>query len=641
MAIPMQRALSTALDRRRRLENIPDRDIRDIGAKERLLAEADEALALARLGGDLLVGLALAGGNAVEQEALRDSLLGDYLLALDAAEARQDAVVRDGAAFSGDTLAKEADAVAALRGRAKGLLRGHANGAASVREPFHWPLEFPEVFVEGSVYDDPRGFDALVGNPPFQGGQKITGALGTDYRDYLVRYLAGGVKGSADLCAYFFLRARDLLRDGGGSGLLATNTIAQGDTREVGLDQLARDGYTITRAVPSRKWPGTASLEVAHVWTRRGRWCGPILLDDAPVAGITPFLTPPGSVEGNPYRLTANAGHSFIGSYVLGMGFVLTPEEARALIERDPRNRDVLFPYLNGEDLNSRPDQSPSRWVINFHDWPLERAETYPDCMRIVREKVKPERDKNNRKVYRDRWWHYAEKRPDLYATIAGMERVLVTAQTSRRWCPAFEPAGIVCSHSTIVFPLDTWADYVTMQAFTHEEWRLEYGPSLRLDARYTPSDCFETFPFPEDADRLSVIGERYYTHRQSIMLSRQEGLTKTYNRFHNHNETDDDIACLRELHVEMDRAVAAAYGWDDLDLGHGFHQTKQGLRYTVSEAARREVLGRLLALNHERYAQEAALGLHEKGAKAKAKDKGKGGKKGTTGAVLLFNDGE
>jgi len=620
MAIPMQRALSTALDRRRRLESIPDRDIRDIGAKERLLAEADEATALARLGGDLLVGLALAGGNAVEQEALRDSLLNDYLLALNAAEARQDAVARDGAAFSGDTLSEEADATAALRQRAKELLRRHADGASSVREPFHWPLEFPEVFVEGSVYDDPRGFDAVVGNPPFQGGQKITGALGTNYRDYLVEHLANGKRGSADLCAYFFLRARELMQYGGGSGLLATNTIAQGDTREVGLDQLVKDGYTITRAVSSRKWPGTASLEVAHVWVRKGRWSGPILLDDALVAGITPFLTPPGSVEGNPYRLVANAGKSFQGSIVLGMGFVLTPEEAQALIERDPRNRDVLFPYLNGEDLNSRPDGSPSRWVINFHDWPLEQVETYPDCMRIVREKVKPERDKVTfSKSARDKWWQFERGRPELYTAIMGMERVLVRSQVANLHSMAWVPIGSVYDQRLVVFAR---CNFAIMQSALHESWARQFSSTMRTDMSYTPTNCFETFPFPESTNSLDTIGERYYTHRQSIMLSRQEGLTKTYNRFHNPDETDDDIVCLRELHVEMDRAVAAAYGWDDLDLGHGFHQTKQGLRYTISEAARREVLGRLLALNHERYAQEVALGLHEKGAKAKAKDK-------------------
>lgn len=465
-----------------------------------------------------------------------------------------------------------------------------------------------------------------MGNPPFIGGKRITGALGTEYREYLVEHLASGVKGNADLVAYFFLRAASLLRPGGGFGLLATNTIAQGDTREVGLDQLVKAGDTITRAVPSRKWPGEASLEVAHVWARRGDWKGPYVLDEQPVSGITPFLTPPGSVQGNPYRLAANAGKSFQGSIVLGMGFVLEPEQARALIERDPRNRDVLFPYLNGEDLNSRPDQSPSRWVINFHDWPLERAETYPNCMAIVREKVKPDRDRlglksdASAKGYSRLWWQYARKGLDLYATIAGMERVLVTAQTSRRWCPAFEPVGIICSHSTIVFPLETWAAFAMMQAIMHEEWRLEYGPSLRLDARYTPSDCFETFPFPATTDGLDDIGERYYTHRQGIMQARQEGLTKTYNRFHDPDECADDIARLRDLHVEMDYAVAAAYGWDDLDLNHGFHQTKQGRRYTISEEARREVLGRLLALNHERYRQEEAAGLHAKGAKKAGK---------------------
>ena len=92
-------------------------------------------------------------------------------------------------------------------------------------------------------------------------------------------------------------------------------------------------------------------------------------------------------------------------------------------------------------------------------------------------------------------------------------------------------------------------------------------------------------------------------------MLARQEGLTKTYNRFHNPDEAAEDIQKLRQLHVEMDNAVAAAYGWTDLDLGHGFHETKQGLRFTISEPARREVLARLLKLNHERYAEEVARG--------------------------------
>jgi hypothetical protein len=271
------------------------------------------------------------------------------------------------------------------------------------RRPFHWPVEFPEVFLHNG------GFDAIVGNPPFIGGQRITGALGTPYRDYLVEFVADGKRGSADYVAYFFLRAFGLLKDGGTAGLLATNTVAQGDTREVGLGQIASRGASIYRAIPSRKWPGEASLEVAHIWLRKGVWTGPCLIEDSPVKGITPQLHAPGNIAGTPFRLAANAKKSFQGSIVLGMGFVLDPEKANQLLEKDPGNREVIFPYLNGEDLNSRWDQSPSRWVINFRDWPIEKAMGYGDCFAIVEQQVKPERAKGNRKVYRDRWWQYAE----------------------------------------------------------------------------------------------------------------------------------------------------------------------------------------------------------------------------------------
>lgn len=146
----------------------------------------------------------------------------------------------------------------------------------------------------------------------------------------------------------------------------------------------------------------------------------------------------------------------------------------------------------------------------------------------------------------------------------------------------------------------------------------------MRTDMRYTTADCFDTFPFPSSEDDLHDVGKTYHDHRRQIMLARQEGLTKTYNRFHDPDESSADILRLRDLHFEIDRAVAGAYGWSDLDLGHGFHQTKQGLRYTISESARGEVLARLLRLNHERYAEEVAKSLHGKKAKASTGKRGK-----------------
>jgi methylase of polypeptide subunit release factors len=620
-----KKAMRQALEKRMQLESYTVNDIHDQHRKAELLKEADQAVDFVRLIGDLIVGAAIAtaDGNAEKRsgkphkdfDELRNIIL-DHV----------HSVLTHG---KGEEFERD---MRVLKTLAQEYLHQKAERVSSSRHPFHWPVEFPEVFQRKN-----GGFDAIVGNPPFMGGQKITGELGTDYRNYLIDHLANGKKGSADICSYFFLRANMILRHPGGFGLLATNTIAQGDTREVGLGQLTENGCAIPRAIPSRKWSGEANLEVAHVWLRKGKWKNQYLLDEKPQSGITSFLTKPGKAIGNPYRLAANADQSFQGSIVLGMGFVMTPEEAQGLIERNPKNKDVLFPYLNGEDLNSRPDQSPSRWVINFFDWPLNRetapedyngpvAADYPDCLAIVEEKVKPQRENDNRKIYREKWWHYAEKRPALYSTIAGMERVLVRAQVSKTWAWYFFPNKCVYDAKLIVFAFESVYEFSLLQSTHHWEWSINYGTTLRLDMSYTPTTNFETFPFPKMMENLEGIGKIYYEHRQQIMLTRQEGLTKTYNRFHNTHEKAEDIRKLRELHVEMDYAVAKAYGWEDLALGHGFHETKQGQRYTICEDARMEVLDRLLLLNHERHEEEMRQGLHDK--KKGKKGAGKGKKK-------------
>ncbi|NNJ12769.1 restriction endonuclease [Chloroflexales bacterium ZM16-3] len=682
----VERALAVALRERRKIAATPVREARDAALKAGWLSTADAALALVRLGADLLIAAELHPDKGV-RESLRRDWLARYSLLLSAAEDTR----ADRFTAGGQTDAASQAAFAELRAEADRYLDG--------RRPFHWPLEFPEVFVEpdnGSrKAAEPQsrdsnssdlgvlaplrevlpGFAAIVGNPPFQGGQRITGALGTAYRDYLVEYLADGRRGSADLCAYFFLRIGGALRPAGMAGLLATNTIAQGDTREVGLDHLAQAGFAIPRAVPSRPWPGTAGVEVAHIWLRYGSWRGEHTLDEKPAAGITPFLTAPGAASGNPFQLNKNAGKSFQGSNVLGLGFTISPNEAEALIAKDPRNREAIFPYLNGEDLNSRPDQSPSRWVINFHDWPLEKAESYLDLMAIVREKVKPERDKNNDKRRREIWWQFTRPAPELYATIAGMERVLAVTLVSRTVAFALLPTRQVYAHRLAIFPFDSFAVLALLQSNFHHPWAWQYSSTMKSDLNYAPANCFETFPFPaclqaepstqshQDAKapsdqkdsaplplsafalKLDTIGEQYHAHRQQIMRERNEGLTKTYNRFHAPGETAADIAELRRLHVEMDAAVAAAYGWQDLDLGHGFHETKQGLRYTISEAARRAVLDRLLALNHARHAEEVAAGLHEKGGSRKGakpqKGRGKQKRGEDTGGDSSVEQGE
>ena len=609
--------VQSAIAQRLQIQSRPVNSPQDQQEKTYLLAQANARIHDLKVRADLLMAVYHSGLNKSDTEALRERMLN---------------VANNGMSIP------EAD------------LKQLPHNLAT----FHWELEFPEVFFDSSERADGvsqirTGFHALVSNPPFMGSQKITGTWGEPYREYLIDYLAYKTRGQADLCSYFFLRANKLVQSDGYLGLVATNTIAQGDTREVGLDQTVKppvmagkqteSASTIYRAVYSRKWEGSASLEVAYVWLKKGQWHGEYHLDDKTVTGITPYLTIPGKAVGKPNKLSANQNKSFQGSIVLGMGFVLTPEEAKILIGQNPRNKDVLFPYLNGQDLNNNPDQSPSRWVINFHDWALDEehdnpkkpkgrpyAADYPECLKIIREKVKPERDRNKRKVYRERWWHYAEKRPALYEAIANKDYVLVASRVTKFICHAKVNTEKVFDVATNVIPYDPQQGTNTVHSTIFEVWVRKYASSLETRVRYTLTDCFETFPFPESTSNLETIGETYYNHRQAIMQTHQEGLTKTYNRFHDPVETSEDIIKLRQLHVEMDYAVAQAYGWDDLlkgeGLNHDFHETKQGLRYTISESIRREILDRLLQLNFDRYAEEVAKGLHDKKKKKKAKNK-------------------
>ena len=480
------------------------------------------------------------------------------------------------------------------------------------RDPFHWALEFPEVRAHG-------GFDAIVGNPPFQGGTLISGALGGGYRDYLVEWVGGGARGArCDLVAYFYLRAATLVRTDGGFGLIATNTVAQGDTREVGLDQLAAE-MAIHRAVSSSPWPGGANLEMATVWARRDGWLGRYTLDGVPAPGITPMLAIKSRASGPAHRLLGPEKQSFEGWKPAGQGFVLTPQEAATIIGGDRTSREVVYPYLNGEDLNGRPDGSPSRYVIDFRDWPEERCRSYTAAFARVETVVRPERAKVNRAAHRLRWWQFGETRPALRRAIGPLDRCVVMALTSKVVQPMLTSAQIVFSHALAVFAYDDDGHFGLLSSGFHWWWAVTRASTMRTDIRYTPTDCFETFVQPTLTDAIATYGRELNKHRAALMLDRQEGLTKTYNRVHNPDEHSDDIVRLRELHVALDHAVRDAYGWSDLDLGHDFHDTKFGTRFTFAPKPRQEVLDRLLELNHERYAEEVRQGLHGKQKKPKA----------------------
>ncbi|MBX6754810.1 MAG: restriction endonuclease, partial [Thermorudis peleae] len=505
-------------------------------------------------------------------------------------------------------------------------LTGAAQALASELRFFHWPLAFPDVFVRG-------GFDVVLGNPPFMGGLLISGILGPRYRKWLEAAFQPFV-GMADLCAAFLRCAFSLLGRGGRMGIVATNTISQGDTRESGLVVILRQHGTITFARRFVRWPGTAKVEVNLVSIQKSDRTT-FAADMAVLDGIAvPFISSrlDSDPEVEPKRLALNEGKAFQGDIVRGLGFVLTPKEAERLLTADPRNADCLFPYLNGEDVNSDAEQRPSRYVICFHDWDLERAKQYPALLRIVEERVKPERerlrgpgDQRNREY----WWRFGAYRAGMRRAIAPLRRVLLRSRVSELHALVFVPTGWIYSEATIVFAFDDDYHFALLQSDVHEVWVRKQASSLRTDVRYTPTDCFDTFPFPlEEYKRLGShewrleelpttfqeaarVGAAYHEHRRQIMAARNLGLTKTYNLFHDPDCTDPDIARLRELHAAMDNAVLACYGWQDIDLHHDFYQNERGqTRFTVSPDARRELLRRLLELNLEVARWERSAGV-------------------------------
>ncbi|PMY73088.1 MULTISPECIES: Eco57I restriction-modification methylase domain-containing protein [unclassified Pseudomonas] len=609
----IEQAVGEAIELRTRLREMPILDIHDVEAMARLDADARRKLEVPENIADAFIGEVFSeSGNA--------TVSGNAIASL---------AIQIGQAIDGDR-----DAIVAMLRRASSSLAMDLPADKSGRLPFHWPIVFPEVFLR-----ERAGFDGIVGNPPFLGGKRITGVMGTAFRNWLVRHIAEERRGSADLAAYFFLRAWSLLREGGGFGLLAVNTIAEGDTRQVGLEAMVRAGAVIHAAYPNEPWPGAAVVVTSRVHVHKGEWLGTKNLLGRSVPFISAFLSD--QQEWTPKRLKANEGIAYQGSIVLGMGFVLSHGEAQSMLDADPKNSEVIFPYLNGEDLNSDPDQRPSRFVINFWDWPEERAQLYRLPYEWIVEKVKPERQRLNekgdfalRRPLPERWWQYADKRPALYHSIgrghcfeqhprmwdevqAPLEGVIVCSLVQNYLKFSLVPNSQVFAHKLGVFASTDPFFLGVLSSTFHQVWARKTSSTMRVDINYSPSDSFETFPLPKGGvPEFGKIVGAYNTLRKEIMHEFGIGLTKLYNRLHVSDDLDSSIKTLRELHREIDLVVANAYGWGDIELDHGFHEVPylpEGgrVRFTISEPARIEVLRRLSALNRQRYEEEVAQGVY------------------------------
>jgi hypothetical protein len=489
--------------------------------------------------------------------------------------------------------------------------------------PFHWELEFPEVFER-----ERPGFDAFVGNPPFVGGTLIGGRLGLAYHDYVVELFAPAT-GLADLVAFFLRRSFDLLRDGGASGVIATNTVAQGDTRNAGLEAILARGGNIFDATRRYVWPGEAAVIASIIHFAKGAWRAAVRLDGTEVPRISAYLLK-GSVDATPRALSANARTCFRGTKVWGAGFVFEEDpsngsssiaEMERLVREDPKNREVIFPYIGGEEFNRSPAQRPSRFVIDFGQMTEADARRWANIFAIVQERVYPIRVRNEQASRRDGWWLHANRVEPAEPYLQRNGRLLALTCVCKHIAPAFVPRGIVVADSMMLLLLSTYADFAVVQSRVHEVWARLLASSMKDDLRYT-TPCFDTYarPLAESCLPLNAVGARYYEFRAELMRRSAQGLTTTYNRFHDPEERDPGILTLREVHAAMDRAVLDAYGWTDIPTDCEFlldyeidedewGDRKKPWRYRWPDEVRDEVLARLLELNAERAKEEVRSG--------------------------------
>ena len=577
LALPLLRGpIARAAVERRRIRDTLGEEGEDV--LRPLLDRADTILDPARVIGDAVCAAFFAHGKAPDRKRAQAELESAYLTA-------------------GQTWLRALEAGSAMRARM--AAEGHA------WHPFHWDIEFPEVFER----DNP-GFDVVLGNPPYAGKNTYAKGNAPGFPEWL-QAIHPGAHGNADLSAHFFRRAYALIREGGCLGFVATNTIGQGDTRESGLRALLRVGATIVGATRRIRWPGDAAVVVCVVQLVRGPPIVQAMLDGRAVSRVSAFLIE-GTRDESPRPLERSQGLAYQGSILLGTGFTFDDEISDASANRvskmqqltaldlpdGKRNATRIKALLGGDEVNDSSVHAHRRWAIDFEDFPLERiqlepswkealpetrhkfledgivpldypnpvASDWPDLVSIVRERVLPERLKQADAGGRRYWWRFLRSRPDLAQALAAKAGCVVLSRVSVHMMLARVEKDCIFANSLVVFPTDSWSEFSVLQSRIHENWARFFSSSLEDRLVYGLSDCLATFPFlPSEVladSALADAGQAFHNARATRMVAANEGLTATHNRLDDPDERDPAILHLRTLHDAMDCAVLRAYGW-------------------------------------------------------------------------------
>ena len=586
----IERAVNEAIALRLVLRKMPIRDIYDVEAMARIDANARRHLQIPEQIADAFIGEIFkpSGRTALDSIAIE----------------------------AGQIIDGNQDASTAIKRRASIALSTDVPIGKSARHPFHWPLEFPEVFITSNP-----GFDAFIGNPPYRGGSRMTIDSGVHYRDFVVRDLTDNFVGRVDLCVYFLRQVARLSNRKAHFGLVLTNSVAQGHSRDAGLAALAQQGKSIFRAIRDLPWPGAANVVVSLVWMTNNNWCGKKYLNGKTVQRISPSLLEEEELEvyeskWEPKPLAANGKLCFRGVEIRGDGFLLSKEEAAKILKKQPNCRDIIRPFLTGTELNSFWPKSQETFVIAFGERSHEEAKLYTTCWDIVVDKVKPSREAITKQIHEECFWKFWDKREKQFEEISSNTKYLVKARDSTEWAFAYVSTECVVSSKIIIFKDTSLWRFACLQSGVHRVWCENGASTIGRAITYNPTIGLEFFPFSDTSDDLEQFAKNYLESRASSMASLNVGMNDLYRLTHSSLASDSEVETFRKNIVDLDKAVVAAYGWESLDLGHGFHEVpylpeKDRVRFTISEPARVEVLRRLSELNRQRHEEDAASGQH------------------------------
>lgn len=477
-------------------------------------------------------------------------------------------------------------------------------------------------YVNARKADWPEA-DFIVGNPPFIGNSRMRSALGDGYTETL-RQVYDHIPESSDYVMYWWDRAAELVRSGEAKrfGLIATNSLRQTFNRRVLEKHLtAKNPLSLVFAVPDHPWVDSvdgADVRISMTVGEAGNLDGllSVVVDEKAGTGdalevefedrrgkILADLTIGANVTGA-QPLRANEMLSNRGMQLIGSGFIVTPEQAALLgLGRIQNLEKHILPYLNGRDITSVP-----RGVMAIDLFPMKEAEVrdqFPEVYQWLHERVKPERDHNNRPSYRKTWWIFGEPRANLRPALVGLQRYIATVETSKHRFFVFLDRSILPDNKLVNIAVDDAYLLGVLSSRAHVAWALAAGSHLGVgnDPVYVKTACFEKFPFPNSdqsqKERIRELGEQLDLHRKRQQaLHPNLTITDMYNvleKLRNREDLNDRdrvihdeglISILKQIHDDLDAIALDAYGWP-------------------ANLTDEEILARLVQLNAERVEEE------------------------------------